>query len=128
MSNGYVGINQIGNLVNSLNLFEPIFLPSSLYSTYHPNMHTALGGSVQKASEAITGAMSSNKKVADMKKQHNAPNERTHLTTDTGYKAPTHDLWLSASTGDNKGPALLEDNIAREKVSIFSYHRIANTY
>jgi len=81
-------------------------------------MQTALGGAAHKASEAISGAMTSNKKVTEMKKHHEPPSERIHLTTDTGYKAPSHDLWLSASTGDNKGPALLEDNIAREKVSI----------
>jgi hypothetical protein len=86
-------------------------------------MQSVLGGTVQKAGEAISGAaMSSNKKVADMKAETRQLSSKHPLTSDTGVKQPTHDIWLSASTGDRQGPQLLEDNFAREKVIHVSQH------
>jgi catalase len=77
-------------------------------------MQKALG----RASEAVTTAMESNKKTADMKPEIREPSSSDRLTSDYGVKSTTHDIWLSASTGDRKGPALLEDNFGREKVSL----------
>lgn len=74
---------------------------------------------MQKAGEAVSGAMS-NKKIADMKPKYRVQTAKHHLTSDTGVKQSTHDNWLSASTGDRQGPLLLEDNFAREKVINFS--------
>ena len=71
---------------------------------------------MQKAGEALSGAMSSNKKIADMKPDYHWVTSKDLLTSDTGVREPSHDIWLSASTGDRKGPQLLEDNFAREKV------------
>lgn len=76
-------------------------------------MQKALG----KAGEAVTGAMASNKKSADMKQEIREPSSSVPLTSDYGVKNTNHDIWLSASTGDRKGPQLLEDNFAREKVT-----------
>jgi catalase len=75
-------------------------------------MQKALG----RATEAVTSAMESNKKAADMKPEMREPTSSDHLTSDFGVKGITHDTWLSASTGDRTGPALLEDNFGREKV------------
>ena len=71
---------------------------------------------MQKAGEAISGAISSNKKTSDMKQNMHTVTESDQLTSDFGVKQISHDNWLSASTGDRQGPALLEDNFAREKV------------
>ncbi len=79
-------------------------------------MQSVLGGAVEKAGEAVSGAMSSNKKITDMKKDTIEPTSKDFLTTDFGVKQNSHDIWLSASTGDRQGPLLLEDNHGREKV------------
>jgi catalase len=72
--------------------------------------------SVEKTGKAVADAMSSNKKTADMKQNIRKPNAKNHLTSDFGVKETTHDIWLSASTGDRQGPQLLEDNFGREEV------------
>lgn len=46
-----------------------------------------------------------------------------HVTSDFGVKIPSHDIWLSASTGDRQGPQLLEDNFGREKVGLLLIHQ-----
>ena len=74
---------------------------------------------MQKAGEAISGAMSSNAKISEMKPDYRWVTSKDHLTSDTGVRQPSHDIWLSASTGDRKGPQLLEDNYGREKASNF---------
>lgn len=78
---------------------------------------------VQKAGEAISTAMSSNKKLADLKKDTRHMSDKTPLTNDHGVKQENTDIWLSASTFDRKGPQLLEDNFGREKVSSKAYGR-----
>lgn len=75
-------------------------------------MQKALG----RATEAVTSAMESNKKAADMKSEMKEPTSKDPYTSDFGVKGITHDTWLSASTGDRTGPALLEDGFGREKV------------
>lgn len=77
-------------------------------------MQKALG----RAGEAVAVAMESNKKVADMKPAFREQGSSDLLTSDFGVKSTSHDTWLSASTGDRTGPALLEDNFGREKVSL----------
>lgn len=84
---------------------------------------TILKGTMQKAGEAVSGAFSNNKKTSDLK--HNMKAEATssdHATSDFGVKIPSQDIWLSASTGDRKGPQLLEDNFGREKVCRYLWH------
>jgi len=81
-------------------------------------MEKVLAGTFTEASKAITGALHPNKKVQDMKKDTVEESEKKNfLTSDYGVKGPTHDNWLSASTGDRTGPQLLEDSFGREKVS-----------
>lgn len=66
----------------------------------------------------MNGATSQNSKVADLSKDtkdSHDPNEK--LTTDWGSKVSDTDHWLTVSTEDQYGPALLEDGHAREKVS-----------
>lgn len=79
---------------------------------------------MQKASEAVSGAISSNRKIADMKPETKELSSSDRLTTDYGVKQLTHDNWLSASTGDRQGPQLLEDNFSREKIMKFDHERI----
>lgn len=83
-------------------------------------MQSALGGAVQKAGEAISGVMSSNKKITEMKNDIHVQTDSDPLTSDFGVKNPSHDIWLSASTKDRQGPQLLEDNFGREKVSAYN--------
>ena len=78
-------------------------------------MQSVFGGTIQKAGEAIS-SMPSNKKTANMKPNMRELSAKDPLTSDAGVREPTHDNWLSASTGDRQGPLLLEDNFAREKV------------
>jgi len=87
-------------------------------------MQSVLGGTVQKAGEAISGAMSSNKKITEMKNDVRYQTSSDPLTSDFGVKNISHDNWLSASTGDRQGPQLLEDNFAREKIMKFDHERI----
>lgn len=80
-------------------------------------MTSVLGGTLQKAGEVVSGALSSNQKIADMEPDKvSAATSSDFATTDFGVKIDSHDIWLSASTGDRKGPQLLEDNVGREKV------------
>ena len=79
---------------------------------------------MQKAGEAISGALSSNKKAADLKREMREPLSDTKLTSDFGVREHNHDVWLSASTGDRKGPALLEDNFGREKVCVKCFSNV----
>jgi len=79
-------------------------------------MQNVLQGATQRASEAVSHAMSTDKKTAEMKSNTVEPTSSDRLTSDYGVKQNNTDIWLSASTGDRKGPALLEDNFAREKV------------
>jgi catalase len=83
-------------------------------------MQSAIGDIAHKAEVAISGAMESNKKIAEIKNDYRNPKDGALLTSDFGVKNPTHDNWLSATTEDRKGPALLEDNLAREKVSLIA--------
>jgi len=84
-------------------------------------MQSVVEGTMQKAGEAISGAVSTNKKITDMKHDVRKLSSTAPLTSDFGVKQNSHDIWLSASTGDRQGPLLLEDNMAREKVTFYIY-------
>lgn len=79
-------------------------------------MEKILAGTLREGAEAVTGALSSNKKITDMKYETVQADKDSFLTSDYGVKQSTHDEWLSATTGDRQGPQLLEDNFSREKV------------
>lgn len=118
-----VGAPSIGRYYNNKYLFRFQIVPSCVfhYQSSHSSvqdMQSVLGGTVQKAGEAISHAMSSNRKTADMKGNVRELGSKDPLSTDFGVRMPAHDEWLSASTGDRQGPLLLEDNFAREKVNL----------
>lgn len=48
------------------------------------------------------------------------PTQGTRITSDFGTKQTNTDDWLRVNSKDQLGPMLLEDNFAREKVSIAS--------
>lgn len=87
-------------------------------------MQSIIGSTVQKAAEAVSSVVSSNKKTADMQPETREPNTKDFLTSDFGVNSGTHDNWLSASNGDRQGPLLLEDNFGREKIMKFDHERI----
>ncbi len=82
-------------------------------------MEKVLKGTGEAIAEAMTatGTMTNDsKKVKCLREHFVNQTENDVLTSETGVRQPTHDNWLSASTKDRQGPALLEDNFAREKV------------
>lgn len=72
------------------------------------------------ATDAITATElssdSDNKKIDDLEKDTVLPTDQDRITSEFGVRQANTDNWLSASTADKKGPALLEDQFAREKV------------
>lgn len=66
----------------------------------------------------MDSAASQNSKLADLSKDtKDSHDSNASLTTDWGSKVSDTDHWLTVSTEDQYGPALLEDGHAREKVS-----------
>lgn len=56
-------------------------------------------------------------KFADMAKDTVDLHDKQHMTTDYGIKISDPDHWLRVANDQKTGPMLLEDQIAREKVS-----------
>lgn len=81
-------------------------------------MQSVLGGALQTAYDTMTSnnPLVSNKKVADLKKDTAHPGSDDRITSDWGTRQKNTDVTLSASTNERKGPQLLEDGFAREKV------------
>ena len=48
----------------------------------------------------------------------NSEDKNARMTSDWGLKVSNTDDWLSVSTEEKQGPALLEDGWGRERVSI----------
>jgi catalase len=78
-------------------------------------MLSVVGGTTQDTSAALWGTMSTNKKSADTKHDLLA---KQAMTNDIGVKQGNTDEWLSATTPERQGPALLGDNFGREKVHL----------
>lgn len=57
-------------------------------------------------------------KFADMQHDTVEVNDKQHMTTDYGIKISDADHWLRVASEKNTGPSLLEDQVAREKVSL----------
>lgn len=72
-------------------------------------------GILETASQTVQSGLGINMKQQDLAKNTVEPTSKDRLTSDFGVKSSNTDVWLSASTGDRQGPALLEDNFAREK-------------
>ena len=79
-------------------------------------MQAALAGTMAKAEDAVSQAISSNRKLSDMKRDTIEPTSSQKLTSDWGVRQDNTDVWLSASSEERQGPLLLEDGFAREKV------------
>lgn len=79
-------------------------------------MASTISNSLQKALN-VNGS-SSNAKLADLAKDtFSSEDKNARITTDFGVKVSNTDHWLSASSDQRQGPALLEDFHGREKVS-----------
>ena len=68
----------------------------------------------------MDGAASDNPKLAQLSQDtvNYDASQNARITTDFGTKVSNTDHWLSVSTDDHYGPALLEDTHGREKVGI----------
>ncbi|KAH8918814.1 catalase-domain-containing protein [Atractiella rhizophila] len=76
---------------------------------------------------AIKDAVMDSAKVKDLKREMWDPNEfrgKGVMTTDAGAPIIDTDTWLKVSSGNSVGPALLEDQVAREKIMRFDHERI----
>lgn len=79
-------------------------------------MASTVSSGLQKVTNT-DGPATNNPKLADIAKDtYNTEDTNTRITTDFGRKVGDTDHWLSVSTEDRYGPALLEDTHGREKV------------
>lgn len=82
-------------------------------------MASTLSNNLQKALNI--GGSSSNPKLADLARDTcNVEDKNARITTDFGVKVSNTDHWLSVSSEERQGPALLEDFHGREKVRMNS--------
>ncbi|KAJ7741824.1 catalase-like domain-containing protein [Mycena metata] len=63
-------------------------------------------------------------KIKDLAQNTVEVTAKTGLTTDHGVPVADTDNWLKVTNGQNSGPSLLEDQIAREKIHRFDHERI----
>lgn len=83
--------------------------------------HAAHG--LHKLQGMVQGASSRDKKLVDLSRDTTDVHAPQSITTDHGTKVSDTDHWLKSVNGDQTGPSLLEDQIAREKVSRSFYKR-----
>lgn len=74
-------------------------------------------GILETATNTVKSGLGINAKQQQLAKETVEPTSNDRMTSDFGVKIQDTDHWLAASTGDKQGPALLEDNFAREKVN-----------
>ncbi|KAF6764798.1 catalase [Ephemerocybe angulata] len=77
-----------------------------------------------QAKEVMASLLPDDPKIKDLKRNMVHPTSSSQMTTDHGVKISDTDHWLTVSNGSNPGPALLEDQIAREKIMRFDHERI----
>lgn len=85
-------------------------------------MASSVTDRVKNLGESISDSaknMFENEKIADLKKDVKDSHSKQHTTTDYGIKVADLDHWLKVvdEENDKVGPSLLEDQIARERVS-----------
>lgn len=78
-------------------------------------MASIIPEAIHTAQQIVMGSQGD--KIADLQKDTVEPTQDTRITSDYGVKQNNTDHWLSVSTEDRQGPALLEDPFGREKVS-----------
>ncbi|KAI0762682.1 catalase [Fomes fomentarius] len=85
-----------------------------------------MSSAIGSVKEAFTSATGHTAKIADLQKATLDTSKKSTkgLTTDYGIFISDTDNWLRASDGARPGPALLEDQIAREKIMRFDHERI----
>lgn len=88
-------------------------------------MASTLASGLQKVVN-MDGAAGDNPKLAQLSQDtvNYDASQNARITTDFGTKVNNTDHWLSVSTDDHYGPALLEDTHGREKIHRFDHERI----
>ncbi|RXW24166.1 hypothetical protein EST38_g1678 [Candolleomyces aberdarensis] len=74
--------------------------------------------------KSAVSSLTDDAKIKDLERNIVKPTSSSQMTTDYGAKVSDTDHWLSISNGSDVGPALLEDQIAREKITRFDHERI----
>ncbi|CAL5868558.1 uncharacterized protein PFLUO_LOCUS2785 [Penicillium psychrofluorescens] len=87
-------------------------------------MASVIVGGLHKAQEAVRQATSKEKKVVDLERDTANIHIKQPLTTDHGVRVENTDQWLRVVDDQHTGPSLLEDQIAREKITRFDHERI----
>ncbi|KAJ5166332.1 spore-specific catalase CatA [Penicillium canariense] len=87
-------------------------------------MASKLAGGLQKAQEAVQHVSSKEKKIVDLEHDTTSLTSKQPLTTDHGTRIHNTDQWLRVMNDQRTGPSLLEDQIAREKITRFDHERI----
>lgn len=85
-------------------------------------MSSTVAGGLHKVQEVIQSAAGQDKKLIDLSRDTADVHKRTKFTTDHGVPVSDTDHWLRVVNEKTSGPSLLEDQIAREKVSTASLH------
>jgi len=88
-------------------------------ASHAPTLSTsAIRNKLQEVGEAVAPSVVSNKKIADLHRNIKDGNSKQTNTTDFGCPVADLDNWLRVSNDETNyvGPALLEDQIARERV------------
>lgn len=80
-------------------------------------MTSTVAGGLHKVQEAIQSAAGQDKKLIDLSRDTADVHKKTKFTTDHGVPVSDTDHWLKVVNDRTSGPSLLEDQIAREKVS-----------
>jgi catalase len=81
-------------------------------------LQESLNAAKDAASEKLNDVTTTNEKILDM--WHNTVDytkSDSKMTMDTGVKVQDTDHWLRVMSEKQEGPALLEDQIAREKIT-----------
>ncbi|KAJ5669359.1 spore-specific catalase CatA [Penicillium macrosclerotiorum] len=87
-------------------------------------MASKVVGGLHKAQEAVQRASSKEKKIVDLENDTANINSKQPLTTDHGVRVENTDQWLRVVDDKHTGPSLLEDQLAREKITRFDHERI----
>ncbi|KAA8910803.1 catalase-like domain-containing protein [Sphaerosporella brunnea] len=88
-------------------------------------LQESLSAAKEAASETFNDVTTTNEKILDMwPNKVDQTKSGNRMTTDTGVKIQDTDHWLRVVSDKQEGPALLEDQIAREKIMRFDHERI----
>lgn len=80
-------------------------------------MTSKVAEGLQRVKELVENMQPGEQKVADLARDTTDVNGCLPFTTDHGVKVSNTDFWLRLASENQTGPSLLEDQIAREKVS-----------